>query len=201
MVSVIFHGEGNKTYNIGQLSLGDQILRLSSDKFLLQCNQLRALWLLDLQLCNLVRDLSFVVSAGLHALLGIPDGLQDGSAIIDVVCIQILLLAQLGKKNANLVGDIADGIIVCSLAPIGELSCDGETLLACGFVALDQTVLGLDQLVELLAELGLNGSTKGAEAEAMTGARCGRGAVLVGTDGECSIPGRRTSVKFRSRRC
>ncbi len=54
---------------------------------------------------------------------------------------------------------------------------------------LDQAVLGLDESVELLAELGLDAATQGAECEGMARARCRRCAVLVRTDGECSIPG------------
>jgi hypothetical protein len=67
------------------------------------------------------------------------------------VCIQILLFTQFGKQNTNLVGDIADGIVRGGFAPVGELTCDGETFLAGTFVALDEVVLGLDKLVELLA--------------------------------------------------
>merc|ERR1711977_629334 len=150
--------------NVGQLSLSNQILRLSTNKLLLQRNQLGALRLLNFQLRNLIRNLRFVVTTWLHALLRVPNRLQDRPAIIEVMRIQVLLLAQ-----------------------VGELSCDGESLLAGCFVALDQVVLGFDQLVELLAEFGLHGAAEGAEAEAMAGVGCGGGTVLVRTNGECSI--------------
>jgi len=55
-------------------------------------------------------------------------------------------------------------------------------------VGLNEVVFGLDELVELLAEFGLHGAAEGAQAEAM--ASVGQaGAVLVGADGECAIPG------------
>lgn len=130
-----------------------------------------------------------MVSAWLDTLLSIPDCLQDCSAVIQIVCVEILLFAQLGKQNTNLVGDIADGLVCRGLAPVGELTCNGETLLAGTFVALDEVVLGLDEPIELLAQFGLNSSTEGAEAEAMTSVRGGVG-VLVGADGECAIPTR-----------
>lgn len=173
-------------YNIRQLCLCNQILRFCSNKLLLQSNQLCAFWLLCLELGNLVCDLCLVVSAGLDTLLRIPDRLQDCSAIVQVVCIEVLLFAKFGQQDANLVGDIADSIVGCSFAPVRELACDGEALFASSFVALDEVVLRLDELVELFTQLWLNSAAEGAEAEAMTSAR-GAG-VLVGADREGSIP-------------
>jgi len=86
------------------------------------------------------------------------------------MCIEVLLFAKLGEQDTNFVGDIADRLVRGGLAPVGELACDGETLLAGCFIALDQVVLGLDKLVQLLAQLGLNSTAEGAEAEAMAAA-------------------------------
>ena len=63
---------------------------------------------------------------------------------------------------------------------------DGEALFASSFVALDEVILRLDELVELFTQLWLNSAAEGAQAEAMTSAR-GAG-VLVGADREGSIP-------------
>lgn len=180
--------EKGRSYNIGQLSFSNQVLCLCSDQLLLQSDQFRALGFLGLQLGDLVHELRFVVSGWLHALLGVTDGLQDSTAVIEVMRIQVLLLAKLGEQHTNLVGDVRDRIVVRGLAPIGKLSCDGQTLLACGLVVRDQVVFGLDELVELLRQLGLDSAAEGAETEAMS--RCARGAfLLVGTNGESSIPG------------
>jgi len=77
------------------------------------------------------------------------------------------------------------------------LTCDGKAFLAGGLVVLNEVVLGLDEFVEFLAQLGLDGAAERTEAEAMTGAREGVG-VLVGTNGEGSIPaGDRRSAMCR----
>jgi hypothetical protein len=60
------------------------------------------------------------------------------------VCIEVLLFTKLGEQNPNLVGDIADCLVRGGLAPVGELACDGETLLAGCLVALDEVILRLD---------------------------------------------------------
>lgn len=92
-----------RTDNVGQLSFSNQVFCLCSDELLLQRDQFRAFWLLGLQLRHLIHDLCFVVSGGLNALLSIADGLQDGTAIIDVVCVQVLLLTKLREQYAYLV--------------------------------------------------------------------------------------------------
>ena len=142
-------GHEGRTNNVGQLSFSNQVFCLCSDEFLLQRDQFRAFWLLGLQLRHLIHDLSFVVSRGLNALLGIADGLQDGTAIIDVVCIQVLLLTKLREQYAYLVGDVGDRIVGGRLAPVGKLGCDGQTLFACSLIVGDQVVFGFDELVEL----------------------------------------------------
>ena len=67
------------------------------------------------------------------------------------------------------------------------MTCDGETLLAGSFVALDEVVLGFDELVELFAQLWLDRAAEGAEAEAMT-CDCGGAGVYVRSDREGAIP-------------
>lgn len=109
-----------------------------------------------------------MVSARLYALLRVSDCLQDSSAIIEVMRIKVFLLAEFREQHTNLVRDVADGVVGGCLAPVGKLGCDGKTFFCCGFVGLNQVVLGFYQLVELLAQFWLNGSAEGAEAETMT---------------------------------
>jgi hypothetical protein len=42
-------------------------------------------------------DPCFVISTGLDALLGVPNCLQNCSAVIQIVSVEILLFAQLGE--------------------------------------------------------------------------------------------------------
>lgn len=49
-------------------------------------------------------------------------------------------------------------------------------------------VLGFDELVELLAQFGLDSAAEGAEAEAMSRRGGGARVVLIRTDGKGSIP-------------
>jgi hypothetical protein len=176
-----------ETHDVSELCFRNQIFCLCSNKLLFQNYQLRAFRFLSLQLRNLVMDLGFVISAGLDTFLCIPNCFQGGSAVIQIVCIEVFLFTKLGEQNSNLVGDIANCIVCRGFTPVRKLTCDGEALFSSGFVALDEVVLRLDELIELLAQLGLDRAAEGAEAEAMTSTR-GRGRILVGTDRKSSIP-------------
>jgi hypothetical protein len=187
----MYQGETMGTYDVGQLRLSDQILGLRSHQLLLQRHQSHVLGLPHLDPLDLVLDLLSIVAARLHALLGIADGLEDVPGIVEVVCIEVLLLAQLAEQDADLVGEVGDGVVVGLLAPLGELRGDGDALFARGLVGADQTVLGLDEPVETLGELRLADAAEAGEAEAMSAGGL-RGALLLlaaGADGECSIPG------------
>lgn len=127
------------------MGLGHQVLRLCSNQLLLQDHQSRVLWLLHLELVDLILNLLSVVPARLDALLRVSDRLQNRPGIIQVVCIDILLLAQLAEQHPDLVGKLGDGIVAGLLAPVGELCANGETLFACGFVSADEVVLRLDE--------------------------------------------------------
>lgn len=65
--------------------------------------------------------------------------------------IEILLLADFGEENANLIRDVADSIIGCGLAPLRELAGDGDTFFTGGLVALNEVVFRLDEFEEFLA--------------------------------------------------
>jgi hypothetical protein len=158
---------------------------------LLQDHQSRVLWLLHLELVDLILDLLSVVPAWLDTLLGVSDRLQHRPGIVQVVRIDIFLLAQLAEQNADLVGELRDGIVAGLLAPVGELGADREALLACGFVGADEVVLGLDETEEFLGQLRLPSSAQAGEREATARAPL-RAAALVlvpaRANGECSIP-------------
>lgn len=157
------------TYDVGKLGFSDQILCLSSHELLLKGDQLGAGRLLVLQLGNLIGDLSLVVATGLDAALGVSDLLQDASVVLEVLCIQVFLLTDLGQQDANLVGQIRDGVVVGRLTPVGQLRRDGNSLATSCLVGTNGMVLSLDQLEELLGELGFSHATKGGHGEAVLG--------------------------------
>ena len=115
---------------------------------------------------DLILDLLSVVPAWLDALLRVSNRLQHRPGIVQVVRIDVLLLAQLAEQHANLVGELGDGVIAGLLAPVGQLCANGETFFACGFVGADEVVLGLDKSEELLGQLRLAGSAQAGESEA-----------------------------------
>lgn len=131
------------------MGLGHEIFRLGADKLLLQHDNLGALWLLHLEPLNLIDNLVLVVAARLDAPLGVPYGLEQSARVVQVVRICVLKLAHLAEDHADLVGDIADGIVARLLAPFGELRGDGDALARCGLVGRDEVVLRLDEAVEL----------------------------------------------------
>lgn len=86
-------------YDIGQLRLSHQILRLGPDQLLLELGDLRTLRLLVLQLLNLVCDLALVIPARLHRALRVPDLLQHAPVVFQVLREDVFLLAQLGQQH------------------------------------------------------------------------------------------------------
>lgn len=183
------------THNIRQLGLGDQILRLSPDELLLEHNQPGALGLLGLQLGNLVRDLALPVAAGLDALLGVADLLHDAAGVVEGVGVVVLLLADLAEDDADLVADVADGLVARLLAPLGQLGRDADALAARGLVRADDVVGRLDQLVQLARQLRLDGAAQRGQREAhavgpaaAARGRAGAAAGLAGADGKIAMP-------------
>ena len=187
LILVICNG-GDGTHDVGQLCFSDQILRLCSNELLLQRHELRALRLLILQLLDLIRDLRLMIPTRLHRALRIPDLLQDSAIVLQILRKHVLLLAQLGQQHAQLVGDVGDGVVARGLAPVRELSGDGDALAAGGLVGADGVVLAFDHLEELLAELGLLYAPEGGHGEAVFGCAffgaAGRGIVFFGAHGE-----------------
>ena len=147
------------------MSLGDQVLSFSTDKLLLKGHQSGALWLLHLCPCDLICDLGPVVSAWLDTLLSVANSLEDRPRLVQVVRILVLLLANLAQENANLVGEVRDGLISGLLTPFRELGSNGDALLACGLIGADQVVLGLDELEEALSKVWLGSTTQRGECE------------------------------------
>ena len=97
-----------------------------------------------------------MVPGRLHAPLRIPNRLEHGPGLLEVLREAVFLLADLAEQHAQLVGDVGDGVVVRLLAPVGELGGDGGALAAGGFVGADCVGFAFDELVELLAEVGLH---------------------------------------------
>lgn len=171
--------------DVGKLSLGDERLSLCADKLLLEGDNLGGAGLLVLQLLNLVGNLDrevsmldcrvthrsaylgLVVARGLNRRLGVANLLEDTSAVFETLCEDILLLSNLGQQDTKLVRNLGDGVVASLLTPVAELRGDVGLLLGCGLVCANGVVLGLDQAVELLGELGLLDTTKTSHGEAV----------------------------------
>ncbi len=153
------------TYDVSQLSLSNQVLGLSADKLLLKGDQADTLWFLHLGPLDLILDLSPVVPAWLDTLLGVADSLQDGPRVVQVVRVEVLLLANLTEENTDLVGEVGDGIISSLLTPLGELRSDSDALLASSLVSTDKVVLGLDKLEKTFGEIWLSCATETGKRE------------------------------------
>jgi hypothetical protein len=96
-----------------------------------------------------------VCTARLHRALGVANLLQHAAAVLQSLGKQVLLLSNLRQQHTELVADIAQGLVVGALAPLAQLSSDGSALFGSLFVGVDRMVLRLDELVELLGQLGL----------------------------------------------
>lgn len=107
--------------------------------------------------------------------------------------IAIFLLSKLAENHADLVRDVADGVVARLLAPLRELGRNGDALTAGRLVGGDEVVLRFDESEQLSRKLWLHIATEGVEGEAPLAASSpGSGpglAGLVGADGECSVPG------------
>ena len=68
---------------------------------------------------------------------------------------QVLLLSNLRQQHTKFVADIAQGLVVSALAPLAQLAGNGSALFGSLLVGVDRMVLGLDELVEFLGQLGL----------------------------------------------
>jgi hypothetical protein len=106
-----------------------------------------------------------VCAAGLHRALSVTDLLQHTATVLKSLGEQVLLLCDLRQQYAKLVTDIAEGIVVGALAPLAQLSSNGSSLLGSILVSVDSMVLRLDQLVELLGQLGLLGAAQRGKRE------------------------------------
>lgn len=188
--------------NVGELGLGHQVLGLGADELLLEDHETGAVGLLGLEQGDLVGNLGLVVAAGLDALLGIADGLEHSTAVVEGVGVLVLLLANLGQNNTDLVANVRHGIVVRLLTPLGQLGGNRHTLAARSLVRADQVVLGLDQTVELLGQLGLRGAAQRRERKAAAAAAgTALAAVALGANGKAAVPGRRLAGVYESLFC
>jgi hypothetical protein len=183
------------THDIRQLCFGNQILRLGPDKLLLEDDKPSALRLLGLELRDLIRDLALPVAAGLDALFRVADLLHDPTGIVECVGVVVLLLADLAEDDADLVADVADGLVARLLAPLGQLRGYADALAASGLVGAYDVVGRLDQLVQPARQLRLDGAAQRRQREAdavgpAAGAgRAGAAAGLARADGKITMPG------------
>lgn len=104
-------------------------------------------------------------TAGLHRALRVANLLQHTTAILQSLGKQILLLSNLRQQHTKLVADIAQSLVVGALAPLAQLSSNGSTLLGSLLIGVDRMVLRLDELVELLRQLGLLVAAQRGERE------------------------------------
>jgi hypothetical protein len=106
-----------------------------------------------------------VCTAGLHRALRVTDLLQHTPTVLKSLSEQVLLLCDLRQQYSKLITDIAQSIVVGALAPLAQLSSNRSSLLGSVLVGVDSMVLGLDQLVELLGQLGLLGAAQRGKRE------------------------------------
>lgn len=181
-------GDG-ETYNVGELSLCNQVLCFGSNKLLLEGDQLGTGGLLVLEFLNLITNLGLLVTAGLDTALNVPNLFQDGAIVLEVLDKEIFLLANLGKDDTNLVADVGNGVVVGGLTPVGQLRGDREPFTAGSLVSGDGMILGFDQLVEFLGQLGLCGAAQGGDGEGVFGCCFGMVILLARADGKCAVHG------------
>jgi hypothetical protein len=67
-----------------------------------------------------------VVASRLDARLGVTNLLQGTTALLEVLGEHILLLGNLGEEHGELVGDVAEALILGGLTPLAQLA--GDTL-------------------------------------------------------------------------
>jgi hypothetical protein len=115
--------------------------------------------------CDECPRLLLVGAAGLHRALRVTDLFQNTSAVFESLCEQVLLLSNLRQQYSQLVADIAQSLVIGALAPLAQLSGDVGALLGSILVCADRMVLGLDELVQALGELGLLSAAQRGKGE------------------------------------
>jgi hypothetical protein len=138
--SIELVGEGGLeflTSDVGELSFGNEGLGFRANKLLLEDNDLGAIGLLVLELCNLICDLllackkelaeiegcmgrEHTVSAWLHRSLNIADALYGDAILVISIHELVLELSNLVDEHTELVGNIRDIVIAC-FAPDRQL--------------------------------------------------------------------------------
>ena len=88
---------------------------------MLERDQLRARGFLVFELLDLVADLGLLIPARLDTRFNVPDLFQDRPVVLEILCEEVLLFTNLGENDTDLVRDVRNGVIVCGLAPVGQL--------------------------------------------------------------------------------
>jgi len=173
--------------NVGQLRFGDERLCLGAHKLLLELWELGGGRLLVLELLDLVGNLErlalscrggthvkatylgLLIATWLDGALSVTDLFEYSSALLQVGGETVFLFSDLGKQDTELVGNVGDGVVTSFLTPVAQLRGNVCLLFGRGLVCANAVVLGLDQGVQLLGEVGLADSTKRGHGEAVLG--------------------------------
>lgn len=124
-----------------------------------------AMWLLPLEFLDLICNLGPMVAGWLDRVLRVANLLQHDAIFLEILSEGILLLADLSHQDSHLVGDIGDGIVVSPFTPFGQLGRNGHALATGLLMGTNGSILVLDDLVQLLAQLGLLKAAQRGEAE------------------------------------
>ena len=79
------------------------------------------------------------------------------------------MLGNLSKQDTELVGDIRDSVVTGLLTPVAQLGRDMSLLFGRGLVCANAVVLGLDEGVQLLRQVGLVNTTQRGHREPVLG--------------------------------
>ena len=122
------------TRNVGELCFGYQGFGFSTDKFLLEHDDLGAVWFLVFELCDLIGDLllacntplvlanpctiliCLTVSRWLHTSLNVANALDGDTVLVVAIDKLVLELTDLVDEHTELVRNIRNIVIAC-LAP------------------------------------------------------------------------------------
>ena len=104
------------TGDVGQLSFCDERFGFSTDKFLFEHNDTRAVGFLVLKLSNLIGNLLLSVSTGLHRGFDVANALDGYTILIIAIDKLVFELADFVNQDSQLVRYVRNVIITC-LAP------------------------------------------------------------------------------------
>lgn len=78
-----------------------------------------------------------MIARGLDGALGVADALQDATTLLEILAKDLFLLRNFGEQDAELVGEVGDGVVVGLLTPVGQLAGNGGALATGRLVSTD----------------------------------------------------------------